>query len=265
MGARSLRLGSMAVVNRTVSWLRANPLVADGLLAAVFVVAAIVIGIVAPVPDGEREIGVLGWILLIGNTAPIAARRVWPLISAWTVLGANLPYWVLDYPDDPIGPTTLIAVYSVGAHVARPVSLRNGIAMISLIVAVGTVGVIVPEEDLPWYAIPAFIVMYGTAWILGDNLRTRRAYRRVDGRTDPGRSGQGTHRRRLSLKLCDQRRRARTISSSLSPSTKGARSHQPHSVTRSKPAASRLPRTSAAVRNRNDSLLTKCRPSGRTV
>ena len=176
MAARSLRLGQMAVVNRTVSWLRANPLVADGLLAAVFVAAAIVIGIVAPVPEGEREIGVLGWVLLIGNTAPIAVRRVWPLISAWTVLGTNLPYWILDFPDDPIGPTLLIAVYSVGAHVARPVSLRNGVAMISLIVAVGTLGVIVPEEDLPWYAIPAFVVMYGTAWILGDNLRTRRAY-----------------------------------------------------------------------------------------
>lgn len=166
----------MALVNRTVSWLRTHPFTCDGLLAAIFVVAAIVIGLVAPVPAGEREIGALGWTLLIANTAPLALRRVRPLVSAWTVLGANLPYWILDYPDDPIGPTTLIAVYSVGAHVARPVSLRNGVAMVSLIVAVGTIGVLVPEEDLPWYAIPAFVVMYGTAWILGDNLRTRRAY-----------------------------------------------------------------------------------------
>lgn len=166
----------MAVANRTVSWLRANPLVADGLLAAVFLVAAIVVGLVVSVPHGERAIGALGWALLVGNTVPIAVRRRWPLISAWTVLGTNLVYWILDYPDDPVGPTLLIAVYSVGAHVARPTSLRNGVAMIALIVAVGTLGVIVPEEDLPWYAIPAFVVMYGTAWILGDNLRTRRAY-----------------------------------------------------------------------------------------
>ena len=98
MHPRSLPLAVMAVVNRTVSWLRSHPLVADSLLAAVFVVSGVVIGLVATVDPSEREIGPLGWILLVGNTAPIAFRRIYPVVSAWTVLGANMPYWVLDYP-----------------------------------------------------------------------------------------------------------------------------------------------------------------------
>ncbi len=67
-------------------------------------------------------------------------------------------------------------MYSVGAHVDRPRSLQHGFAASTIVVGVGIVGVLAPTEDLPWFAIPAFIVMYGTAWILGDNLRTRRAY-----------------------------------------------------------------------------------------
>lgn len=166
----------MGAVRTTTEWMRSRPLVTDTIFAGVLMTFAIVAGIAAEVPDGERRIGVLGWFLIIFAAAPIAIRRRLPLTSMWIILGSTLTFWVLDFPDDPMGPGLLIAVYSVAAHVDRPASVRHAGTAISAIIIVGTVGVLIPEEDLPWFAIPAFIVMYGTAFVLGDNLRTRRAY-----------------------------------------------------------------------------------------
>ena len=68
----------------------------------------------------------------------------------WVTLSSTIPYWVLDYPDDPIGPSLLVAVYSVAAHVERPTSLHHGVAAISAILIVGTIGVLIPQEMADW-------------------------------------------------------------------------------------------------------------------
>jgi len=159
-----------------VQWLKAHPLGADVLLTVAFVSASVMAGFTVEASGSEREIGGLGWTLIVLATVPLAVRRRWPIPAMWAILAATVPFWVLDYNDDPLGPALLIAIYSVAAHVERPASLRHGAAGIALVLVVGTVGVLIPEEDLPWLAIPAFLVMFGTAWVIGDNLRTRRAY-----------------------------------------------------------------------------------------
>ncbi len=176
LGPQNPYRGGMPVLRHLVEFIRAHPRAADAVLAAAFVGYAVAAGLSVEASEGQRQLSVLGWILLIAATSPIAFRRVAPIASMWAIVVTTIPYWVLDYPDEPMGPALLIAIYSVGAHVERPRSLHHGATASLAMIATGIVGVIAPEEDLPWFAIPAFIIMYGTAWMLGDNLRTRRAY-----------------------------------------------------------------------------------------
>lgn len=167
---------AMAAAQRVTTWFRDRPFVADSVFALALL-ALVVIATVKAEPDpSEIEPNSLAWLLLAGFCLPVAFRRIMPIAATWTMLGFNAAYWVIDFPDEGTGVTLLIGVYSIGAHVDRPVSLRHGAGVIAGIVAVSTAGVLSPEDDLPWFAIPAFVIMYGTAWILGDNLRTRRAY-----------------------------------------------------------------------------------------
>jgi signal transduction histidine kinase len=156
-----------------------RPFLADALLAALLVATAVSIGIVATPEASERAMDWFGWSLLIAANAAIAWRRIRPLDVAWFVLALTLPFWILDYAaDDACGISLLVAIYSLAAHVDRPRSIRHGWLIVSIAMVVVVVGVLVPEEDLPWYAIPANGVVFATAWILGDNLSTRRAYTR---------------------------------------------------------------------------------------
>ncbi|MEM9465915.1 MAG: sensor histidine kinase [Actinomycetota bacterium] len=166
----------MVAVQQVTQWFRQRPFVADAVFAVGLCALAILATTQADVDPSEVEPNGFTWLLLAGICLPVAFRRVAPVAATWIMLVFNATYWVVDFPDEATGMTLLIGVYSIGAHVDRPASLRHGGGVILGIVAVGTAGVISPEDDLPWFAIPAFLVMYGTAWILGDNLRTRRAY-----------------------------------------------------------------------------------------
>ncbi len=168
----------MEAVRHPVEFAKTHPSIADSVLAGIFITVSVVVGLTTTTPVNERDIGALGWLLIVGMALPISFRRTRPVPAMWAVLAATMPYWVLNYADDPTGPSLLVAIYSVGAHVDKPRSLRHGAAAVTTILSIGLAGVVLPEEDLPWFALPAFLVMYGTAWILGDNLRTRRAYLR---------------------------------------------------------------------------------------
>lgn len=161
---------------RPTTWFREHPRIADWLLVAVLQAIAIPVGINSEVGTGQREINALAWFLITAMNVPLAWRRTAPIHAMWGMIAATLPYWVLDFPDDVTGPALLIAIYSVGAHEARPRSLRHFWAAFAVMTLVLVAGVLSDEDDLPWVAVPANVVVLGTAWILGDNLRTRREY-----------------------------------------------------------------------------------------
>ncbi|MEM8709274.1 MAG: hypothetical protein AAGE98_22640, partial [Actinomycetota bacterium] len=119
----------MAAANRTLDWLRRRPVLADVGFAVVLLVLGIIATANAELEATEREIDAFGWILLAGTCLPVATRRIYPVASAWAMLGANAPYWVLDYPDQATGLTLLIGVYSVAAHVDRPGSVKHGVGL----------------------------------------------------------------------------------------------------------------------------------------
>jgi signal transduction histidine kinase len=166
----------MTVPRHPIEWLRRNPLAADALLFVLITSIMIGFGLVADVEPGQRRIGGLGWGLIVAAHAPIVWRRIRPVGALWVSVLLTMPYWVLDYPDQPIGSNLLILLYSLAAHAGRPRSVRHFWATFAVLMSVLVAGVLSHNDDVPWLAVPANIVVIATVWILGDNLRTRREY-----------------------------------------------------------------------------------------
>lgn len=166
----------MDALRQPIGWIRDHPRTADWLLVLLLTGIAIPFALNAEVGPGQRELGLLGWSFVILMNVPVAWRRLAPVPALWSTIAVTLPFWTLDYPDDPSGPNLLILVYSLAAHEGRPRSVRHFWAGVGILSAVLLAGVISTQDDIPWIALPANVVVFGTAWILGDNLRTRRQY-----------------------------------------------------------------------------------------
>ncbi len=168
--------GGVQAVKNPIEWARQHHFAADAILATIFVVTAVILGVVSEPDSGERNLGGLGWSLIVLVNLPLAYRRRNPVAALWLTVAFTLPYWVLDFPDQSAGPNILIMIYSVAAHVDRPRSLQHGLAAGSSAMFVALVGVLAPQEDLPWFSVPVNSLLFVSAWIFGDNLRNRRAY-----------------------------------------------------------------------------------------
>jgi len=111
-------------------------------------------------------------------TLPIALRRRFPIpVLAVTLSAALAMYFLLD---NFFLPGAVIALYTVAAHVGRPNSIRIGLA--TAFVLAFAVGKIVADAHVgnaeDSVAGAAVYGVFAAAWLLGDNLRTRRAYLR---------------------------------------------------------------------------------------
>jgi len=173
---------------RPVQWLRDHPFAADIILAGTL--TFLIVGGLVTVDintDGQsnREIDAIGWLLAVPQGALLAFRRKAPVqaLLASTVL--LVPYWVLDYADPGTSIPVLLLLYAAAAHGPRPQAERAAFACGAVLLGVMVVGVFVDTEDLPAIAVLANLVIFATAWILGDSLRNRRAYlAEVEARAD---------------------------------------------------------------------------------
>ena len=104
------------------------------------------------------------------TTIPIALRRYRPLgVLAVTVTAETL---ILVFSrDSPVPLGVIVALYTVGAYCERRVSIRAA-ALVALPI---TVGQIVNNGPHAGRVIPELAV-FAIAWVIGDNVRTRRAY-----------------------------------------------------------------------------------------
>ncbi len=166
----------MRALHTLLSWIRAHPRAADGLLALLLLSVAVPVTIHADVGPDQRAVGALGWLLIVAMHLPITWRRSAPVPALWASIAATAVYWVLDFPDDATGASLLILIYSLAAHEGRPRSIRHFWGVFAVLNAILVAGVISDQDDLPWASVPANVILFGTVWILGDNLRTRREY-----------------------------------------------------------------------------------------
>jgi signal transduction histidine kinase len=149
-------------VERPTAWerlRRVNPLVADGLLAAVVCGLALLLEITYLDPGAFcsdeaghavpcHGIDALGRVLVAATCAPLVWRRRWPIgVLAACAIGI-VALHLRDYPTDFAGLAFVIAVYSAAAHVGRA-----GMLTLALPIAVGaalTIFLVNPPSDRSW-------------------------------------------------------------------------------------------------------------------
>jgi signal transduction histidine kinase len=152
--------GVAGKVRRSPRW------VGDGVLALVLLLPA-------ATTAGENAEPDPLWLFvafLLLQTPPLAVRRYWPravlAITLGSALGTN---FLTDSSAIPVG--VVVAVYTVSAHCDRRTAVRAGLAtgalLIPTLLFVGGAA----------YAVPVAALL-AIGWVLGDNLRTRRAYLR---------------------------------------------------------------------------------------
>jgi signal transduction histidine kinase len=149
---------------------RRHPWWTDSLLALLLTVPSI--GSVIFVGHGHhaQPISALETILALLVALPIAARRYRPLaVLAITVTAETILLLFSAHAPVPLG--VGVALYTVASRCERPVSIRAAAWVGPPI----TVGVIANNWAHPGQVIPE-LALFSIAWILGDNLRTRRAY-----------------------------------------------------------------------------------------
>ncbi|WP_433168544.1 sensor histidine kinase [Kribbella sp. CA-247076] len=121
-----------------------RPPVADRLLAA----GSFVLGVVAAITleavdfDGERSVDVWAIVLLGAMSAPLLARRRWPIPVVLAVLVVSTPYHLLDYPHEATMPPSLVAAFTAARYSSPP---RRAVAAL---VAVGAVSVPVVADEV---------------------------------------------------------------------------------------------------------------------
>src|SRR6476659_6615573 len=118
----------------------------------------------------HASISVLDAILVPITTLPIALRRYRPLtVLGVTVAAETLLLLFSTRVQVPLG--VLVALYTVASRCERPVSIRAA-EWVALPI---TAGVIVDNGPHPGGVLPR-LALFAIAWVLGDNIRTRRAY-----------------------------------------------------------------------------------------
>ena len=141
-------------------------------MLAVFVAAVTVLMLYTARTDlTSRKADALGVVLAVGATLPIAFRRRAPLAALTVVTAFQFGLEVLDFDSAWVG--VLIALYSVGAHVApTPRRTRAFAAFLAAVSVLLVAGRITGEVD--WGSVISSYITIPAAFILGDNMRRRR-------------------------------------------------------------------------------------------
>ncbi|HEX8771628.1 MAG TPA: sensor histidine kinase, partial [Acidimicrobiales bacterium] len=134
-------------------------------------------------------------------------RRRAPL-TVWAFIGvATALYGGADLHDPPIFFGGLVAVYTVASLTSRRTSYSAGLAT-----AVAVLVTTVASDDTAFVTLALNLVVFGTAWILGDSVRVHRAYtlevekraeRLERERADEARRAAAAERVRLARELHD--------------------------------------------------------------
>ena len=156
-------------------WLRARPLLADGLLAALVAAFSLVaLAYARRDCDGLCEPGGAAAVALVaGQSLPLVWRRRYPLAVSLVTGLATAAYGLAPYPDlaMPIPIGGVIGMYSVAAWGSRAGALlAGGIAAAVVIVVMS-----LPRTDADLVDASFASLALAGAWLLGDRARVQRA------------------------------------------------------------------------------------------
>jgi len=149
--------------------IRRHPWWTDSLLALALTFVSVT-SVVVSANHADRTVPALELILVPFTTAPVALRRYRPVaVLAITAAAGALILIFTSQAQFPVG--VLIALYTVASRCERRVSIRAA----EWVALPLTAGVFVNTGARPGRTIPELAV-FAIAWVIGDNIRTRRAY-----------------------------------------------------------------------------------------
>ena len=177
-----------------VRWLKDHPVVADVLLAALVTAISLPGPWITRQGFDFREPDGLAVYLVLMASLPLAWRRRSSFAVFAVVLVASVASAARNYGSATGGLAVMVALYTVAAYCDR----RRSLAAAALSVAGVTIVLLTAHEKVEVTDVVSTYVVFAAAWILGDNVRVRRAY--VAGLED--------RTERLERQKIDQARRA---------------------------------------------------------
>jgi signal transduction histidine kinase len=158
----------------SMSWLRARPLVADGLLAGLLAAVSLVtLWYVWAECKADCDPPGVAVGLVLATTLPLAWRRRHPLTVGLTTGLATAAYGFARYPDlaMPIAIGGVVGMYSVAAWGGRRAAVVSGWVAVVVVVIVMTL----PRADADVVDAAFVSLLLAGAWVLGDRARVQRA------------------------------------------------------------------------------------------
>jgi signal transduction histidine kinase len=176
------RPGLARAIDRALAWRRRwlNQTTLDIAMATVLGIQALFATLVPRLwgfgrPVGFAPIDLVGVALALLETVPLASRRTAPMAVLATTGLATVAASALGFDSAIGGLAVLIALYSVAAHTDRRSSL---IALGITAVALGIAVVFSASRGAGSDVYFGNLLLYGSAWLVGDNRRVQRAYTR---------------------------------------------------------------------------------------
>ena len=142
----------------------------DALLAVMLAVVSVVFHLTMH-EDGASDPTLIGGVLSVGATLPLAWRRRSPVVVLVVVTLFQMAMELINA----VGPGwmgVLVAAYTLGAYRSGQVYRRFAIAATVVVVLFVLVGVL--TSYAPWQALLSAPVVFISAMVLGDNVRRRR-------------------------------------------------------------------------------------------
>ena len=142
-------------------------------------VATVALGgvVSAPVHQiGFRDPDGVALLVSVLQGLPLVARRGFPFSVLLVVAAATVAFFALGYP--PVSTAllgALVGTYSLAAHASPRVAVAGGLCSALVVLALVAVAAL-RSVDLAVGEVGALALMFLTAWVLGDRMRTRRAY-----------------------------------------------------------------------------------------
>jgi signal transduction histidine kinase len=160
-------------VSSPIRWLRDHPVAADWLLVVGLVTVLVLATSVGSDGAGHDQTPGLGTLLILGaGVGPLAWRRRRPVHALVAVSVVEVAVTAAGFPGEILAFSCLVAVYSVAAHAERRTALL-GLGFAPLLIAVSMW--LDRDRVGGWGDVVWNLVIFLTAWVLGDNLQARRA------------------------------------------------------------------------------------------
>jgi signal transduction histidine kinase len=162
------------MLDRWMSWMRARPLVADGLLAGLLAAVSLVtLWYVWDECEDDCDPPGIAVGLVLATTLPLVWRRRHPLTVGLVTGLATGAYGFARYPDlaMPIAIGGVVGLYSVAAWGGRRAAVVSGWVAVVVLVVVMTL----PRTDADVVDAAFVSLALAGAWVLGDRARVQRA------------------------------------------------------------------------------------------